>query len=142
MKKSLFSVAVLACTCLLVNANSNSNCMPYRSASDFIVYRNPGLQQPPSPEDMAKRQTEWMKEKLALTNDQLTKVDAINLAYAKKIGKMMQEAMDNNDMESGFAKMGELDKQKRAELEKILTADQMVKYDAEMANRRQQGPRP
>jgi|WetSurSiteA1Bulk_404760.scaffolds.fasta_scaffold04237_2 hypothetical protein len=97
--------------------------------------------QPPSPEEMAKRETEQMKSELNLTADQLTKVEAINLKYAQKMGEMFQQG-PGGDFAEMQKKMLEIDNQKRAEFSKILTADQLKKYDVMVAEQRKNMPGP
>ncbi len=95
--------------------------------------------QPPSAEEMAKRQTDEMKAGLNLSADQLTKVDAINLKYAKKISEMFEQGPPA-DFEVMRAKMQENQKAKRTELEKVLNADQLKKYDQIQEEHRRNGP--
>jgi hypothetical protein len=97
--------------------------------------------QPPSPEEMAKFETDWMKSKLNLTSAQLPKVDAINLKYAKKIGEMFKQGPPG-DFSEVQKKMTEMESQKRAELQAVLTPAQLKTYDKEVADRRanMQGP--
>lgn len=94
---------------------------------------------PPSPEEMAKRENELMKSELNMTADQLPKVEAINLKYAKKMGELFQQGPPS-DFEEMRKKMGAIQQEKRTELAKVLNADQLKKYDAMMAERRQRGP--
>ncbi len=118
MKKILVSgmIAVLAC---FVSSNLSA--------------------QMPSAEDIAKQQTEQMKS-LNLSADQLTKVEAINLKYAQKMSEMFS-AGPGGDFSEIQKKMTEMNTQKRAELEKILSADQLKKYDEMMAEQmNRQGP--
>lgn len=93
----------------------------------------------PTAEEMAKRETEQMKSTLNLTGDQLTKVEPINLKYAQKRSELFQNG-PGGDFEQIRQKMQENQKQQRAELEKVLTADQLKKYDAMIEERRQRGP--
>jgi hypothetical protein len=86
-----------------------------------------------TPEEMAKRQTDNMKTELTLTSDQLPKVDSINLKYARKMSEIRQQYQGNR--QEMMPKMMDLGKDKRAELEKILTADQLKKYDTMMEER-------
>jgi hypothetical protein len=95
--------------------------------------------QPPSAEEMAKRQTEEMKANLNLTADQLTKVEAINLKYANKMSEMFAGGPPS-DFEEMRTKMQENQKAKRVELEKVLNADQLKKYDQMQEERQRNGP--
>lgn len=94
---------------------------------------------PPSPEEMAGWETGQMKSELNLSADQLTKVEAINLKYAKKMGEMFQQGPPS-DFDEMMKKMEAIQQEKRTELAKVLNADQLKKYDAMMAERRQHGP--
>jgi Spy/CpxP family protein refolding chaperone len=95
---------------------------------------------PPSPEEMAQRENEWMKTELNLNADQQKKVEAINLKYAKE----MQQIFQNNrgDFSSIRPKMDEMQAKKRTELQPVLTEDQLKKYDAVLAERRANRPGP
>ncbi len=93
----------------------------------------------PSAEDMAKRETEQMKSTVGVTQDQLPQVEAINLKYAQKRSELFQNG-PGGDFEQIRLKMQEMQKQQRAEFEKVLTADQLKKYDTMMEERRQRGP--
>jgi len=98
--------------------------------------------QMPSAEEMAKRETDQMKTELKLNADQLTKVEAINLKYAKLMSEMFSQG-PGGDFAEMQKKMQENQTKKRTELEKVLNADQLKRYDemqAERANR--QGPPP
>ena len=81
-----------------------------------------------SPEDRAKRQTEMMKEKLALNTAQESKVSAINLKYARKmedVRKITDTAAQRKSFES-------FNKQKDGELKTVLTPDQFKSYQKQM----------
>jgi periplasmic protein CpxP/Spy len=97
--------------------------------------------QPPAPEEMAKMETDAMKTELKLTADQLPKVEAINLKYARKMGEMFEQGppADFTEMQK---KMQDLETQKKVEFSKILNADQLKKYDTMMEERRKNMPGP
>jgi periplasmic protein CpxP/Spy len=88
-----------------------------------------------SAEDRAKQETEWMKTDLALTPQQIAKVDSINLKYAKKRVEMRGQ-MQGQDRDAMMAKMQEMQAQKEAELKPVLTEDQMKKYKELLPQRR------
>jgi Spy/CpxP family protein refolding chaperone len=91
-----------------------------------------------SAEDRAKHQTETMKTELKLTPAQETKVYAINLKYAEKMGDVRNIA----DTAARRKSFETLNKQKDSELKPILTADQFKSYQkmvADMRAKRQQG---
>ena len=87
------------------------------------------------PKEMAKRQTDQMKESLELTAEQLPKVEALNLKYAEKFKVVRDEAGD--DRESMRSAIREMMKEKDVEIKKILTADQWTKFEADRKERMQ-----
>lgn len=110
-----------------------------KQVKSFVYFNN--IKQPPqprSPEDMAKHETEWMKNKLTLTKDQTVKVDSINLQFAIATDNLFKQYKD--DREVLHSKMVELEKQKRNVLQAILTKDQLQKYDEELSMRHRQRP--
>jgi hypothetical protein len=104
------------------------------SGFSLIGIQNPQFQQM-SPEDRAKQETEWMKKDLALTAQQLVKVDSINLKYAKKSADLRSQ-MQGQDREARMAKMQEIQGQKETELKAVLTEDQLKKYKELVIQRR------
>jgi hypothetical protein len=77
-----------------------------------------------SAETRAKRQTDFMKDRLTLTTVQEPKVYAVALKYAKK----MDEAMAITDAPLRSKTVQANDKAKDAELKALLTADQFKEY--------------
>jgi Spy/CpxP family protein refolding chaperone len=67
----------------------------------------------PDPQTVAKKQTEWMKKDLSLSEDQTKKVEDINLKYAKKMESIHQN--------------------KEKDLQDVLNKDQFEKYKAKKA---------
>jgi PBP1b-binding outer membrane lipoprotein LpoB len=96
--------------------------------------------QPPSAEERAKRDNEWMKTSLSLTDEQVPKVEAINLKYANKMSELFQQGGGN--FEEIRPKMTELQGQKRTELQAVLTTEQLKLYDKTLEEQRanRQGP--
>ena len=82
---------------------------------------------PPSPEEMSAKQTEHMTEKLGLSDDQAAEVEAINLAYAKK----MQEAHEENggDRNAMQQIMTAIESEKAAEMKTVLSAEQFKAFE-------------
>lgn len=90
-----------------------------------------------SPEERAKRTTDMMKERLSLSAAQLTKVDSLNVAYAKALDQVMEKEREaGNGFEGMRQKMEENETKKREEFKAILTAEQLAKYDEIIAERR------
>ena len=76
------------------------------------------------PEKNAKKQSEWMKTELALSEEQVSKIEAINLSYAKK-RKALKEEMHKQ--------MKSLREDKQKELSAVLTKEQAEKYEKKKA---------
>jgi len=94
-----------------------------------------------SAEQIAQRQTDWMKKDLNLTEDQVAPVDSINLVYGKAQVALRQSA--SGDRQSMRAAMQELMAKKEEALSSVLTKEQMDLYKqrmTEMSNR-MRGPR-
>ncbi len=77
-----------------------------------------------TPETRAKRQTDRMKEQLKLTPAQETKVEAINLKYAKK----MDEARKNADPAIQKKNALAIQSQRENEMKGVLNATQYKEY--------------
>lgn len=81
-------------------------------------------------QEMADYQTETMIEELSLSEEQQEKITVLNLKYSKKQAALM------NKEGSMFSKMGDMKqiaRDKKAELEKVLTSSQMEKFEDEVA---------
>lgn len=87
------------------------------------------------PKEMAQRQTSQMKESLKLTDEQVPRLEALNLLYAEKVKVARDEAGD--DRESMRSTMMEMMKVKDVEMKKILTAEQWTKFEADRKERMQ-----
>lgn len=88
-----------------------------------------------SPEESAKRQTEWMKNDLKLTADQVVKVDSINLVFAKRQAELFQKAQggDRSQMREDFQKLAA--EQEKA-LATVLTKEQLDAYKKRLEEQR------
>jgi len=94
-----------------------------------------------SAEQIAQRNTDWMKKDLNLTEDQVAPVDSVNLLYAKAQVALYQSA--SGDRQSMRTAMQDLMAKKEEALSPILTKEQMDLYKqrmSEMSNRTR-GPR-
>jgi len=127
--KTLF-LGILICSLPLANVNHAVAASKLSTTS---------IKQMPTAEEMAQRNTEWMKTELSLTAEQLTTVSTINLKYANKMKEIFESA--NGDFEGMRPKMESLQSDKRTEFAKILTAEQLTKYDAYVASHQRGGPR-
>ena len=97
----------------------------------FIAEAQPGGQM--SPEDRATRQTEQMGEYIKMDKALTTKVQDLNLKYAKKsqelrAGRNFMD-MSDSEREKMRAQMTTQQEEKDKELKKILSADQWKQYE-------------
>ena len=90
-------------------------------------------------EERAKRTTEWMKEALNLSEEQVAPVDSINLLYTKAQQVLFKSAED--DREKIREALTALEAQKVEALEKVLTEEQVSKYKKESEKRQKQRSR-
>ncbi len=88
-----------------------------------------------NPEDMAKRQTEQIKEAVGLNSDQEKKVYDLSLEMSKKMRTMFQENQ-GGDREAMREKMTTLRGEQNKKMKEILTADQWSKYEKYLEDRR------
>lgn len=65
----------------------------------LIAFATLQLKAQPSfnPEDMAKRESEWMKKELSLTEKQIPVVDSLNIAIAKQRQQVFETNQGNFD---------------------------------------------
>jgi len=95
-----------------------------------------------SPNDRAQRQTAMMQEALNLTEEQLPKVEEINLKYAQKGADLREEHQGSR--ETMMTAFREVRKQQEEELSVVLTEEQMAllkEKQEEMRNQRRKGRR-
>lgn len=78
-------------------------------------------------EERAKRTTEWMKEALSLSEEQIPPVDSINLLYTKAQHVLMQSA--EGDREKIRESLNALEVQKVEALKAVLTPEQLTTYE-------------
>ncbi|BAV04248.1 hypothetical protein SAMN05421788_10423 [Filimonas lacunae] len=79
-----------------------------------------------TPEQRAQVQTNLMKSKLQLTDDQTTKVAAINLKYAKQMEPVIKG--DGGKM-AKFKQAKKINESKEAELKTVFTEEQFASYE-------------
>lgn len=82
-----------------------------------------------TPEERAKKQTEWMKKDLQLTDVQAAEVEKINSKYAIESDKLKQEFKEKRKINST---------NKNAELKKVLTPEQYTKLEQIRAEKKEQ----
>jgi len=96
--------------------------------------QNRGGQRNFDPEEIAKRQTEELKETLDLKKDQEKKVYELNLKNGKKMAEMRQNSDgDREAMRASFMKLRE---EQNKEMKKILSDTQYKKYEKYLEERR------
>jgi hypothetical protein len=79
-----------------------------------------------TPEERAKFQTEMMKSKLNLNAGQQSKIEVINLSYAKKFEPVIKSS---NSKITRFKQVMSLQKAKDEELKKVFTTAQYQQYE-------------
>ncbi len=90
-----------------------------------------------TPEEMAKRQTEQIKEKCGLDKEQEKKVYELNLKSGKEMAKMRSEMQGGGGMSDSMRdKMAKMRENQNKEMKKILTAAQYTKYEKYLEERR------
>jgi hypothetical protein len=87
-----------------------------------------------TPQQRATLLTKLMQNKLGLTGNTLQQVSAINLEYANKVQPILQGA--DRPLEE-LREIRELNEQKDAALQKVLSPDQFQQYQAAKAELRQ-----
>lgn len=116
MKKSILFALFLLATAL-------SFAQP---PQDQERQRGTQRQQRMTPEDIAKRNTEWMTKELNLTSEQIVPVDSINLLFAKAQQVIFQSA--GEDRQKFRENLQALEKEKETSLSEVLTAEQLELY--------------
>jgi len=87
----------------------------------------------PTPEDMAKRQTEMIVKATGINAATTAKVEVINLKYAKE-NAALREKFPDRDARSEPRKV--LNEKRDAELKTVLTAEQFTKVQEAQAEMR------
>jgi Spy/CpxP family protein refolding chaperone len=93
-----------------------------------------------NPEDMAKNQTQRLKDQLNLTADQEKSVYDLNLNFAKRMAEA-REAAAASGGRPPMDSMRSWNQAREASMKKILTPEQFEKLQAEREKMRQQGDR-
>lgn len=79
-----------------------------------------------TPEERAQMQTDYMKESLALTEDQVPQVHEVNLKYSRK----MQDAYNSGGGKlQKLKKMKTIGQEKDKEIKRVLTSAQYATYE-------------
>ena len=118
MKRNLLLAAVLMFVCTFSYAQNNGR-------------------QRMTVEERAKRTTEWMQKELKLSDDQVKKVEPINLSFAKATQELREKTSrdDRKGMREAMEKLG---KERDEALAKVLTEEQMKLYKEKMKERESQ----
>ncbi|WP_299222222.1 hypothetical protein [uncultured Aquimarina sp.] len=80
--------------------------------------------------EMADYQTQQMVEELNLNKEQAEKVEVINLKYTERMVVLMEA---EGSMFGKIGEMNEIKKGKFSELEKVLSQEQLEKYEDDVA---------
>lgn len=145
MKKLVLIVALFVGVITVAEAQRNTSERPSQSQSGQQQQRGQRM----SPEERLEKQVTEMKTKLALTDDQTTKVKAIMKANQDKQRAAFEKARENGaqpDREKMRTEMQANMKKQDADIKAVLTAEQKTKYDAmvkareERIKNRQGGP--
>lgn len=115
MKVKIFVIAMLLATGV---ATANAQQQQKQNA------QQPRL----TPVEMANKQSEKMSTELKLDEKQKKEVADINLKYAKLRDEVFKANQGNKEVL--HSKMKEMNDQKKAELKKVLTADQFAQFQA------------
>jgi hypothetical protein len=99
-------------------------CFAFNISVMTVIAQRPERQMPP-PEEMAKRQTQMMKDSLQLDEKQIAKVEAINLEYAQKMRKLMESEVPQGEKMQEFQLM---QTNKDYEIKKCLNKEQAKRY--------------
>jgi periplasmic protein CpxP/Spy len=122
--KARFFLAVALIVLGFTTANAQQQKVTQQKANQQKAQQQNATKVQMTPVEMANRQTERMAKELKLNEKQKTEVSAINLKYAK-LRKEISEA-NKADKKVLQTKMKEMNGQKKAALEKVLTADQFA----------------
>lgn len=89
-----------------------------------------------TPEERAKSQTDQIKEACGLDKAQEKKVYDLSLKSGKEMAKMREGMQGGGDRDAMRTKMTKMRDEQNAEMKKILSADQYVKYEKYLEERR------
>jgi len=97
----------------------------------LVLSVNAQDKQPMNPQEKAQKLTDWMKTSLKLTDDQVAKVQPINLKYAQKMADTKNSSQDQN---AKMAAMKADEEAKDAELKAVLTPEQYSSWQTKKAD--------
>lgn len=80
------------------------------------------------PEQIARRQTDQLKDTLALNEEQEQKVYELNLETGQKM-RALRDEIQGSDVGSIREKMGEIREEQNEKMKEILTEEQWKKYE-------------
>lgn len=121
-------------------------CLFFFMSAGIAVAQMGGQGRSFSADDMAKMQTEQMREFVKMNKDTEKKVHDLNLKYAKKAQEMRGGAnmmnMSDRDREKMREQMQAQQEEKDKEMKKLLSADQYKSYEnyRKEASQRMRGP--
>lgn len=92
-----------------------------------------------TPEDMAKRQSEQIKEKCGLDKTQEKKVYEVSLKAGKEMSKLREEMRGGNgDRDAMREKMSKIRDEQNKEMKKIMSEAQYKKYEEYLKERQEE----
>lgn len=116
MKKSALIIVLLVCFTGLMNA---ALAQDGKEKLDEFMSET-------TPEERAQMQTDYMKESLTLSDDQLPRIKEINLKYAQK----MQDVYNSTSSKmQKFKQMKSIGQDKDKELKGVLNSTQYATYE-------------
>ena len=93
----------------------------------LLIFFTNAYSQEKAPQDRANKWTEWMKKNLQLKDDQVAKVQSINLKYATQLNDIRKDTAGGK---VNWDKVKENDAKMDAELKAVFTQQQFQTYDA------------
>jgi len=92
-----------------------------------------------TPEESAKATTQRMNDSLKLTARQIAPIDSINLVFAKRQAKLMEDMGAGGDRTAMMESFTKLQEERTKAYEKVLTPAQMATYRKQEEARRSFG---
>ena len=93
----------------------------------LLIFFTNAYSQEKNPQERANKWTEWMKKSLQLNDDQVAKVQPINLKYATQLNDIRKDTAGGK---VNWDKVKENEAKMDAELKTIFTQQQFQTYDA------------
>jgi len=121
MKRTIVFTAAIFCLAMVAGAQPQGQQQGQRGGT---------------PEERVKRQTEWMKTELKLTDVQMAKVDSVYLAAEKEMAALREKVTDRQARREAQRPIME---KRLAALKTLLTDEQLKKVQERAQQGRRQG---